>query len=92
MLADTHRSKGPIIFTFDPDGRDEQTLFTLKDAALISVFDVAASQDGELAVAGSAVTADTPATCFVARIAADRNNRIVTGTWPILFDGLNVCA
>jgi hypothetical protein len=82
VLTDTHRSKGPIIFTFDSDGRDEQTSFTLKDAALISVFDVAAAQDGELALAGSAVTTDTRATCFVARIAADRNNQIVTRTWP----------
>lgn len=82
VLTDTHRSKAPIIFTFDSEGRDEQTLFTLKDAALISVLDVAASQDGELALAGGAVTEDSRGACFIARIAADRNNQIVTRTWP----------
>jgi len=82
VLLDSFRSKGPTIFTFDSDGRQDQTLFTFKDAALITVSDIAKAKDGELGVVGSAVTADTRGTCFVARIGADQTSQIVTRTWP----------
>src|SRR5579859_2658265 len=43
-----NHSNGPVIYTIDREGRKEETLFALKDAALIHVIDVAASSRGEI--------------------------------------------
>jgi hypothetical protein len=74
-------SSGPVIFTIDRNGRRQETLFTLKDAGWIDVIDAAVSQTGEIAAVGSAIGGDR-ATCYVARIAADRKSQIVTRVWP----------
>jgi len=77
-----NRSKGPIIFTIDSDGRKEDTLFALQDAAEINIMNAALSASGEVAIAGSAVTNDTRGATFVALMTADRKGQIVTRTWP----------
>jgi hypothetical protein len=78
-----NHSNGPVIYAIDREGRREETLFTLKDAALIHVVEVAASSRGEIAVIGDAYTGDAPrGTTFLARIAADRKSQIITRVWP----------
>lgn len=75
-------SSGPVIFTMDREGRRDETLFTLKDGALINILDVAGSANGEIAIAASAFSADKRAATFIARISADREHQTITRTWP----------
>jgi hypothetical protein len=75
-------SSGPILYNIDRDGRRDETLFTLKDGAQINIFDIAGFSDDQIAIVGSALTADRKGTTFLARIAADRKQQILTRTWP----------
>ena len=62
--------------------RDE-ILFTFRDAALISINQVAGSRGGEeIALVGSAYTNDSPFTSFLARISPDRRKQTITRTSP----------
>jgi hypothetical protein len=79
---ENNRTNGPIIYTIDRDGRRDEMLFTLPDAAWIHLIDIAVSPAGEIAIVGSAITTDTRGTTFLVRIAKDREQRIVTRTWP----------
>jgi len=79
---DKNHTSGPIIYTIDRDGRRVETLFTLQDGALINIYDVAPSKDGEIAIVASALTADKRGSTFLARIAADRTSQVITRTWP----------
>jgi hypothetical protein len=75
-------SNGPVIYTTDREGRRNDMLFTLDKPAGIRIenYGAAASPSGEIAVIGTAYT--SPLTAFVARIAPDHKNQIVTGVWP----------
>lgn len=77
-----NHSSGPIIYTMDRDGTRDETLFTLKDGALIHVSDLAGSPNGEIATVASALTSDTGGTTFLARISAEREHQTITRTWP----------
>ncbi len=77
-----NHSSGPIIYTMDRDGTRDETLFTLKDGALIHVSDLAGSPNGEIAIVASALTSDTGGTTFLARISAEREHQTITRTWP----------
>lgn len=79
---DNNHSSGPIVYTIDRDGRRVETLFTLQDGALINIYDIAASKDGEIAIVASAFTADKRGSTFMARIASDRTSQVITRTWP----------
>ena len=75
-------SAGPVIFSIDREGRKDEFLFTLKDAAKIRIYSVARSQKGEVALAGSAYTTDLRGATFVARIAPGFERQTVIRTWP----------
>jgi len=75
-------SSAPTIYSISRTGKLEQILFTLKDAAQISLNDIAASPDGEIVVVGTAVSADSRAAAFLARVSADRTRQVVTQLWP----------
>ncbi len=77
-----NHSSGPVIYTIDQNGRRDETVFTLKDGALINIHDLAASTDGEIALVASALSADKRGTTFFARISADRESQTITRTWP----------
>jgi hypothetical protein len=79
---DQNHTGGPIIYTIDRDGRRVETLFTLQDGALIHLYDIAASKDGEIVIVGSALTADKRGASFLARIASDRTSQVITRLWP----------
>jgi len=79
---DTNFSSGLILYTIDRDGRREEMMFTLQDGARINAYNIAASPKGEIAIVGSALTANIQDRTFVARIAADRTQQVITRTWP----------
>jgi len=79
---DRNHTSGPIIYTIDRDGRRVETLFTLQDGALIHIYDIASSKDGEIVIVASALTADKRGAAFLARIGADRTSQVITRTWP----------
>jgi hypothetical protein len=71
-----------VLYTIGVDGWRNETLFTLPDGAWIKVFDVAASEKGEIAIVATSLTADTRATAFLAQISSDRKSQILTRIWP----------
>jgi hypothetical protein len=71
-----------VLYTIGLDGWRNETPFTLPDGARINVFDVAASEKGQIAIVASALTADTRATALLARISSDRKSQIVARIWP----------
>jgi hypothetical protein len=75
-------SKGPLIYTIDRDLKRDETLFTLQDGARITLYNIAAAPNGEIAIVGGALTSDTRAATFLARISPDRQRQVVTRTWP----------
>lgn len=77
-----NHTAGPIVFTVDRDGRRDETLFTIPDAGLINLSDIAASPDGQIAVVGGAYTNDGRGATFLARIELDRKRQVVTRVWP----------
>jgi hypothetical protein len=72
----------PVIYTVDRDGRRDEILFTLEEAARITIHNVTASPTGEIASVGYAVTDDLRNSTFLVRIAADRKSQVITRTWP----------
>jgi hypothetical protein len=79
---DKNHSPGPIIYSIDREGRREETLLDIPGAAHINLFDIAASREGEIAVVGDAITADTLGATFLVRISADRKQQTITRVWP----------
>lgn len=77
----SNHSNGPVIVMIDRDGRRDETLFTLQGAGDINLYDMAASSNGEIATIGSALGGER-GTTFLARIARDRKNQVVTRVWP----------
>ncbi len=77
-----NHTNGPVIYAIDRDGRRDEMLFTFQDAGRINLYGIAGSRDGEVAVIGSAFTADSRGTSFFARISPDRKRQIVTRVWP----------
>jgi hypothetical protein len=77
-----NESAGPIVYTIDRDGRRDEFLFTFEGAARITIFNVAGSPDGEIAIVGSAYTNDGRFTTFLARVGSDRKRQLITRTWP----------
>ena len=75
-------SAGPVIFSIDRDGRKDEFLFALKDAAKIRIYSLARSQKGEIALAGNAYTTDLHGATYVARIAPGFEKQTVIRTWP----------
>jgi hypothetical protein len=75
-------SKGPLIYTIDRELRRDETLFTLEDGPRITLYNIAAAPNGEIAIVGGALTSDTWAATFLARISPDRQRQVVTRTWP----------
>src|SRR5438874_8061859 len=49
---DHDESSAPVIYTIDREGRREETLFTIQDAARIMIVHLAGSPKGEIAVIG----------------------------------------
>ena len=78
----TNFSSGPILYSIDRSGYRTETLFALPDGARINLMNIALSNDGEIALVGSALSADSRGATFVARIAADRQHQTVTRIWP----------
>jgi hypothetical protein len=78
----SNHTNGPVIYTIDRDGRRDEMLFTFQDAGRIDLSGIAGSREGEIAVIGSAFTADSRGTSFLARISPDRKRQIVTRVWP----------
>jgi hypothetical protein len=74
---DGNDSAGPIIYTIDRDGSRDELLFTFRDAALISINQVAGSREGEIAVVGSGYTNDSRLTTFLGRISPDRKTQTI---------------
>jgi hypothetical protein len=79
---DHNDSASPIIYTIDQDGRRDEILFTFQGAAQIGINHATGSQEGEIAIVGSAYTADGRFTSFLARISADRRRQTITRTSP----------
>lgn len=79
---ENNHSSGPVIYTIDRVGRRDEALFVLQDGSQINITDIAASSDGEIAIVGSAFTADTRGTTFLGRIATDRKQQTITRLWP----------
>src|SRR5437660_1708268 len=82
VVYDRNHSNDPIIFTMDRDVRRDESVFTISDAGLINLRDIAHSRNGEIAVVGSAYTSDNQGACFIARISADRQHQTVKTTSP----------
>jgi len=78
----SNRTRGPVLYWIDRDGRRDEALFTIEDASTIWVDDVAGSQDGYTVAVGAALTSDVRGTTFLARISPDRQSQVVTRTWP----------
>jgi hypothetical protein len=75
-------SSGPVIYSMDRNGRRDETLFTLEDGARITIYDIAGSPGGEIALVGGALSGDIRYATFLARIAPDRKHQTITRTFP----------
>lgn len=79
---DNNSTSAPILYTTDSSGRRTEVLFTMADAARITVQQAAGAPDRSIAIVGGAYTNDTRGTTFLALVSADRQNQTITRTWP----------
>lgn len=82
LSIEANESRSPVICTASTDGLIERTAFTVPDAAYIFVYDVTASRDGTIALVGTAISDDSRAATFVARLGADRTAALITRVSP----------
>ncbi len=80
--VEERNSSAPIVYTIDRDGRRDELLLTIPNAALITIFDLNVTPDGQIALVGQAYSDDPRSATFVARISADRKVQTVTRAWP----------
>lgn len=84
------QSDEPIIWGIDRDGNQERIRFSIPDGRYIRIYGVAGAQDGSIAVIGSAYSNDSRAGCFLARIAPDRSQKIITRVWPYVPEAVTI--
>lgn len=85
-------SSEPVIYRAGKDGHSERIVFRIPEAGHIYLNGVSSGPDGMLAVSGSAYSSDGKAGTFVAHIAPDRKQKVITRVWPFCPRVLTVAA
>jgi hypothetical protein len=80
--CDNCRSGAPILWTIDRQSFRQATVLEVPGAGYVHVWDVASGLDGALAAVGYAATSDGRFVDFVAWIAPDGSNQVITRTSP----------
>ena len=82
IWCENNFTSGPLIEIVDKNSVHDELLFSLPDGAKITISDMAAAVDGEIAIVGTAWTMDRPSRAFLVRISPDRQHQTITKLWP----------
>ena len=93
VLVSDASSAAPVFRAFDRNGQQIGELtFTLPGSSLINIYSgvFARGFDGSFAISGSAYTADSRGTVFLAWVSADGKKQTVIGTSPFVADAVTM--
>ena len=93
VLVSSARSGAPVFRAFDRGGQQiAQLTFTLPGVSLINISSgrFARGFDGSFAIAGSAYSADSRGTAFLAWVSADGKRQTVVRTPPFIADAVTM--